>query len=148
VGNDRQWQRLCAIAGWEDLAADPRFGSNPQRVENRATLVPILQERFRQHPAEEWRAMLLQVGIPCAPINAIDQVFADPQVLARGMSVELPHPTAGAVKMAGSPFKLSRTPVRLDRAPPLLGQHTDEILHTHLGYDDEEIARLRAEGVI
>jgi formyl-CoA transferase len=92
--------------------------------------------------------MLLQVGIPCAPINAIDQVFADPQVLARGMSVELPHPTAGTVKMAGSPFKLSRTPTRLDRAPPLLGQHTDEILRTHLGYSDKEIARLRAEGVI
>ena len=148
VGNDRQWQRLCAAAGWEDLAADPRFVTNPQRVEHRATLVPILQERFRQRPTEEWRAMLLQVGIPCAPINAIDQVFADPQVLARGMSVELPHPTAGTVKMAGSPFKLSRTPTRLDRAPPLLGQHTDEILRTHLGCSDEEIARLRAEGVI
>jgi len=148
VGNDRQWQRLCATAGWEDLAADPRFEDNPRRVDNRATLIPILQERFRQRPSEEWRAKLLQVGIPCAPINAIDQVFADPQVLARDMMVELPHPTAGTVKVAGSPFKLSRTPVCLDKAPPLLGQHSDEILRTHLGYSDAEIARLRDEGVI
>ncbi|UCC65586.1 MAG: CoA transferase, partial [Anaerolineae bacterium] len=101
-----------------------------------------------QRSTEEWRTMLLKVGIPCAPINAIDRVFADPQVLARGMCVALPHPTAGTVKMAGSPLKLSRTPVRLDRAPPLLGQHTDEILRAHLDYTDQEIAHLRAEGVI
>ena len=148
VGNDRQWRQLCATAGWEDLAADLRFASNPQRVENRAALVPMLQERFRQRSTEEWRTMLLKDGIPCAPINAIDQVFADPQVLARGMCVALPHPTAGTVRMAGSPLKLSRTPVRLDRAPPLLGQHTDEILRAHLDYTDQEVAHLRAEGVI
>lgn len=148
VGNDRQWQQLCALAGWDDLASDPRFTTNPLRVENREILVPILQERFRQEASRVWEEKLLAAGIPCAPIQTIDQVFADPQVLARGMLVELPHPTAGAVRLAGSPLKLSRTPVQLTEPPPLLGQHTDEVLATYLGYSVEKIARLREEGVI
>lgn len=148
VGNDRQWQQLCALAGWDDLASDPRFTTNPLRVENREILVPILQERFRQETSRVWEEKLLAAGIPCAPIQTIDQVFADPQVLARGMLVELPHPTAGTVRLAGSPLKLSRTPVQLTEPPPLLGQHTDEVLATYLGYSAEKIARLREEGVI
>lgn len=148
VGNDRQWQQLCALAGWEDLAADPRFTTNPLRVENREVLVPILQERFCQETSQVWEEKLLAAGIPCAPIQTIDQVFADPQVLARGMLVELPHPTAGTVRLAGSPLKLSRTPVQLTEPPPLLGQHTAEVLATYLGYGPEQIARLRDEGVI
>ncbi len=148
VGNDRQWQQLCALAGWDDLASDPRFITNPLRVENREILVPILQERFRQETSRVWEEKLLAAGIPCAPIQTIDQVFADPQVLARGMLVELPHPTAGTVRLAGSPLKLSRTPVQLTEPPPLLGQHTDEVLATYLGYSADKIARLREEGVI
>jgi len=148
VGNDRQWQRLCELAGWDDLAADERFTTNPQRVEHRDILVPILRERFRARTSEEWRAALLEAGIPCGPINTIDQVFSDPQVLAREMVVELPHPTAGTVRLAGSPLKLSRTPVRIEQPPPLLGQHTEEVLSKRLGYTSADLARLRDEGVI
>jgi len=148
VGNDRQWQRLCALAGWDDLMADERFASNPQRVEHRDVLVPMLQDRFQSQTTETWRDALVEAGIPCGPINTIDQVFADPQVLAREMMVELPHPLAGSVQLAGSPFKLSRTPVRLEQHPPLLGQHTDEVLTEHLGYSPDQVGRLRDEGIV
>lgn len=148
VGNDRQWQQLCELAGWDDLAADARFATNPLRVEDRQILVPILQQRLREQTSEEWATALLAVGIPCSPINTIDQVFADPQVLAREMLVELPHPTAGTVRFAGSPLKLSRTPVCLKEAPPLLGQHTEEILAAYLNYEPERIRELREKGVI
>lgn len=148
VGNDRQWQRLCALAGWDDLAADERFATNPQRVEHRDVLVPMLQERFRARTSEKWHAALQEAGIPCGPINFIDQVFSDPQVLARDMLVELPHPTAGTVRLAGSPLKLSRTPALIEEPPPLLGQHTEEILTKYLGYTPDDLARLRDEAVI
>jgi formyl-CoA transferase len=148
VGNDRQWQRLCALAGWEDLGADGRFATNPQRVAQREVLVPILQERFQARSAAEWQAALLEAGIPCGPIQALDQVFADAQVLAREMLVTLPHPTAGQLRMAGSPLKLGRTPAQIDRPPPLLGQHTDEVLGARLGYTTTELERLREQGVI
>jgi len=148
VGNDRQWQRLCELAGWDDLAADARFSTNPQRVEHRQILVPVLQQRFRTRSSTEWHEALLAAGIPCGPINAIDQVFADAQVLARDMLVELPHPTAGTVRLTGSPLKLSRTPVRIEEPPPLLGQHTEEVLNRHLGYTEAEISHLREQGVV
>jgi formyl-CoA transferase len=148
VGNDRQWQRLCALGGWDDLATDERFATNPRRVEHRDLLVPLLQKRFRTRTAEAWRAALLEAGIPCAPIQTLDQVFADAQVLARGMLVELPHPTAGSLRMAGSPLKLGRTPVHIGTPPPLLGQHTDEVLTRYLGYGPSDLDRLREQGVI
>jgi formyl-CoA transferase len=148
VGNDRQWQKLCDVAGWDDLAADGRFATNPQRVEHRDILVPILQQRFRAYPSEFWQDLLSPGGIPCGPIKAIDEVFADPHVLARQMLLELPHPTAGSIRLAGSPLKLSRTPVRMDHPPPLLGQHTEEVLQEHLGYSAGVIGQLRDKGVI
>jgi formyl-CoA transferase len=148
VGNDRQWRQLCELAGWEDLASDDRFSTNPRRVENRETLVPILRTRFGQRTTKGWEDALLEAGIPCAPVNAVDQVFADPQVAAREMLVELPHPQAGTVRLAGSPLKLSRTPVSLTEAPPLLGQHTTEVLTHHLGMGPDEIDELYEEGVI
>jgi formyl-CoA transferase len=147
AANDRQWQELCALAGWSDLVADPRYATNPLRVENRRTLIPTLEERFRQRTSAEWEQSLLQVNIPCSPINTLDQVFADLQVLARDMLVEVPHPTAGNVRLIGSPLKLSRTPVRLEQPPPLLGQHTAEVL-VELGYSQEEIDRLRDQGIV
>lgn len=147
AANDRQWQELCTLAGWGDLVADPRYATNPLRVENRRTLIPTLEERFRQRTSAEWEQSLLQVSVPCSPINALDQVFADPQVLARDMLVELPHPTAGNVRLVGSPLKLSRTPVCLEQPPPLLGQHTAEVL-VELGYSQEEIDRLRDQGSV
>jgi formyl-CoA transferase len=148
VGNDLQWQRLCKLADWHDLAADERFATNPQRVEHRDVLVPLLQDRFKARASNAWHADLLQAGIPCSPINSIDQVFGDPQVRERKMVVELEHPTAGQVNLAGSPLKLSRTPVRMEVPPPLLGQHTEELLQDYLGYTMAEIARLRDEDVI
>jgi crotonobetainyl-CoA:carnitine CoA-transferase CaiB-like acyl-CoA transferase len=148
VGNDGQWRRLCELGGWDDLAADERFATNPGRVTHRAVLVPVLQERFRARPAGEWQADLLEAGIPCSRINSIDEVFASPQVSAREMVVEVAHPTAGPLKIAGSPLKLSRTPVQLEGAPPLLGQHTDEVLGERLGLAAEELADLREAGII
>jgi formyl-CoA transferase len=148
VGTDRQFRRFCQLAGCEELANDPRFATNPARVEHRETLVSILQEIFLTKSADEWLALLVEAEIPCAPINTIDRVFADPQVQARDMVVEIPHPTAGKVKLAGIPFKLSGTPAKIQRHPPLLGEHTEEILSTLLGYSREEIEGLRAEGVI
>jgi formyl-CoA transferase len=148
VGNDRQWQRLCELAGWDDLGTDERFATNPLRVAHRDTLIPLLQQRLQTRTSEEWQTELIQAGIPCGPINTIDQVFSDPQVLARDMLVELPHPTFGHIKLAGSPFKLSRTPVRIDAPPPLLGQHTEEVLGQHLGYSTGEIDELRKAHVI
>lgn len=148
VGTDRQWQRLCVLAGWDDLAEESRFATNPLRVKHREALIPILQERFESRTTEEWYEVLLEVGIPCAPINNIHEVFSDPQVLARDMLVELPHPTAGAIKLAGSPLNLSRTPVRIEEPPPLLGEHTEEVLREYLGYTSDDLARLRDENVI
>lgn len=148
VGHDRQWRRLCQAAGWDDLAADERFSTNPQRVEHRELLIPILQERFRTRSTSDWRDSLRDAGVPCGPINAIDLVFAEPQVLSRDMLVEVPHPTAGRIKLAGCPMKLGRTPARIDRHPPLLGEHTEEVLQDLLGSTPDQIAALRVEGVI
>ncbi len=148
VGTDRQFRRFCQLAGCGELADDPRFATNPARVEHRETLVSILQEIFLTKSADEWLALLVEAEIPCAPINTIDRVFADPQVQARQMVQEVPHPTAGKVRLAGIPFKLSGTPAEIKRHPPLLGEHTEEILSTLLGYSREEIESLRTKGVI
>jgi formyl-CoA transferase len=148
VGNDRQWERLCRVAGWEDLAIDVRYSTNPLRVKNRHELIAILQTRFQECSTEQWESMLLESGIPCARVNTIDRVFSDPQVLARNMLVELSHPILGELKVAGSPIKYSHTPVKLEKPPPLLGEHTDEVLKKRLGYSAGELAHLRAVGVI
>jgi formyl-CoA transferase len=147
VGNDRQWQRLCAATEWDDLAKDDRFATNPLRVERRDDLIPILQARFKTRSSEDWVTALADAGIPCGPIRCIDQVFSDPQILSRGMLTQLSHPTAGSVQMAGSPFKLSRTQVRIHAPPPLLGEHTAEVLKQHLGFSSTDIERLRDAGV-
>lgn len=148
IGNDHQWLRLCETAGWEDLASDERFATNPDRVEHRDLLVPLLQDRFEARSAAAWYREFVEAGIPCAPVQAVDEVFSDPQVLARDLLVELAHPTAGTVKLAGSPLNLSRTPVRMEGAPPLLGEHTEEILVEYLGYRPEDIVLLKNDRVI
>jgi len=148
VGNDRQWTRLCQLAGWDDLATDERFTTNPRRVEQRHILVPILQGRFRERSTSSWTNLLRRGGVPCGPINAIDEVLADDQVLARGMLAEVPHPTAGSLKLVASPLKLTRTPAGITRPPPLLGEHTEEVLREFLGYSRGEIKRLRDKGVL
>ena len=148
VGNDAQFARLCAVAGLPDLAADPRFSSNQRRVENRAALIERLFAATRLRPTARWIADLERVGVPCGPINAIDAVFADPQVQARGMKVELPHPVAGEVSLVANPLRLSQTPVIYRSAPPLLGADTREVLAQKLGLSDEDIEALGAKNVI
>ncbi len=148
VGNDRQYRAFCQAAGCEHLADDPRFATNPDRVRNRDILIPLLQEVFRQKTTREWIDLFSEIDIPGGPINTIDQVFQHPQLVARGMVVEVTHPTAGRVKLVRSPMNLSRTPPQVRQHPPLLGEHTDEILSNLLGYTREQIEELRAQGVV
>ena len=127
-GNDRLYQTFCRLLGREDLATDPRFATNPQRVRNREELVPILQEQFLQRETGDWLTALRAAGIPCGPINTVSQVFSDPHLQARGFIWEREHPTAGTIKLSGSPIRLSETPTRLYKAPPLLGEDNDTLL--------------------
>jgi crotonobetainyl-CoA:carnitine CoA-transferase CaiB-like acyl-CoA transferase len=126
-GNDRLYQSLCQLLGREDLATDSRFATNPQRVRNRQELVPALQEEFLRRTTEEWLPELRAAGIPCGPINTVSQIFNDPHIQARDFVWECEHPTAGRIKLSGSPIHLSETPTRLYKAPPLLGEDDDKV---------------------
>ena len=148
VGNDGQFAGFCRVLGVPEWASDPRFSTNPQRVRHRDLLVGMITARLAARPAAEWLAGLEAAGVPCGPINDLDQVFADPQVLHRGMRVKAPHPAAGEVAMVANPIKFSGTPIVHDRAPPLLGEHTEEVLTGMLGLSGEEVAALRAAGAI
>jgi len=147
VGNDAQFARFCAVAGCAELAADARFARNAGRVRHRSTLVPLLAARLKLRPRAAWLADLEAAKVPCGPINDLAEVFADPQVRERAMTVEMPHPLAGTVRMVASPIKLAATPVRYRRAPPLLGADTDAVLG-ELGLDAAAIAGLRERGAI
>jgi crotonobetainyl-CoA:carnitine CoA-transferase CaiB-like acyl-CoA transferase len=147
VGNDGQFARFCAVAGCSELAADPRFARNADRVRNRTVLIPLLAARLRLRARAAWLADLEAAKVPCGPINDLAEVFADPQVRERKMTVELPHPLAGAVRLVASPIRLAATPVRYRRAPPLLGDDTDAVLG-ELGLDAAAIAALRSAGAI
>jgi formyl-CoA transferase len=148
AGNDGQYQKFVQAGGRPELALDERFATNPQRVKNRDLLVPLLASMVRERGRDEWIALLEAQGVPCGPINDLDEVFENEQVRARGMQVELPHPVAGKVKLVRSPMKMSATPATSEQAPPLLGQHTEEVLAEVLGKSGEEIAGLRARGVL
>jgi crotonobetainyl-CoA:carnitine CoA-transferase CaiB-like acyl-CoA transferase len=148
VGSDRLWRIFCPIMGLEAMLDDPRFATNAARVQHRAELIARLQEVFLTKPYEDWEALLLKHGIPVGAINSIAQVTEHPQVKARGMIVESDHPVAGKVKIVGVPVKLSETPGSVREPAPLLGQHTDEVLHTYLRMTEAEIAALRQAGVI
>ena len=147
IGNDGQFARFCEVAGRPELAADARFATNRARVENRAELIPLLNEITATRTTTEWIAQLEARAVPCGPINGLAEVFADPQVQARGLAVKMPHPEAGEVPLVASPIRLSKTPVEYRRAPPLVGEHTDEIL-ADLGVDAAGIAGLRERGVV
>jgi len=147
VGNDAQFARFCAVAGCSELAGDPRFARNAGRVRHRATLVPLLAARLKLRPRAAWLADLEAAKVPCGSINDFAEVFADAQVRERAMTVEMPHPLAGTVRMVASPIKLAATPVRYRRAPPLLGADTDAVL-AELGLDATAIAGLRQRGAI
>jgi crotonobetainyl-CoA:carnitine CoA-transferase CaiB-like acyl-CoA transferase len=148
AGNDGQYQKFVEAGGRADLAHDARFATNPLRVQHRDVLVPLLAAMVATKTRADWIALLEAVGVPCGPINNLDDVFADEQVQARGMAIALPHPSAGEVKLVRNPIRMSATPATSDRAPPLLGQHTDEVLRDVLGKSDREIAALRTDGII
>ena len=149
ANNDGQFERLCRAAGAPELLEDPEFASNALRVRNRERLIPLIEEVTRTRDTGAWMEALEAAGVPCAPVNTIDRVFADPQVEARGMQIRMPHPLAGDdVRLVGSPIRLSRTPVSYRRAPPTLGQNTDEVLTEVLDLSEGERAALRGEGVI
>lgn len=148
TGNDSQYQKFVEVGQRQDLAQDARFATNPLRVKHRDVLVPLLAEMVMQKTRSEWIDQLETVGVPCGPINDIGDVFDNPQVKARGVAMEMPHPTAGKVTLVRSPMRLSATPVATDKAPPLLGQHTSEVLRDVLGRSDEQIAALREKGVL
>ncbi|MDA1118768.1 MAG: CoA transferase, partial [Proteobacteria bacterium] len=135
-------------AGCAELASDARFASNGKRVENRVELTRLLGEIFRQRTKKEWVALLDTAGVPNGPINDIAQVFAEPQVKARGVKIEIDHPVAGKLPMVASPMRFSATPLEHNTPPPLLGEHTEEILRELLGKSAAEIAQMRARGVI
>jgi formyl-CoA transferase len=148
AANERQWELLCDMLGRPDLKTDSRFVSNGMRVANREALVDELNKIFSQRDVNEWLANLMQAGLPCGPINSLPQVFAHPQAQAREMTLESDHPTAGTVRMTGFPYKLSETPAEVHAPPPLLGEHTEEVLTSLLGYSPEDVALLRAKKAI
>ena len=148
VGNDQLWRTFCGVLEMDDLADDPRFRMNKDRVNARAALRQVLVERLRTRPAADWLARLKAAGIPCGAVRDLDQVFTDPQILERAMVVALDHPIAGAIRQLGVPVKLGRTPGAVRTPPPTLGQHTDAILRDDLGFDAAEIARLHAAGAV
>jgi len=146
TGNDRLFRRFAEVAG-VDLADDPRFRSNPDRIRHRADLLPLLDAVFQTRPAAVWLEALRAAGVPCGPISTVDQIVMDPQVRAREMLVEIDHPSAGRITVPGLPVKCSATPGSIRRPPPRLGEHTVEVLG-ELGIPATEIPRLRREGVI
>ncbi len=148
TGNDGQYQKFVEAGGRPELAGDPRFATNPLRVQNRDLLVPLLAEMVRTKPRDAWIALLEEKGVPCGPINDVGEVFANEQVQARAMAIDLPHPSAGQVKLVRNPIRMSATPATSGMAPPLLGQHTTEVLRDVLGRSEEEIAALRERGIV
>jgi len=148
VGNDGQFAKFCQVAGRPEIATDPRFAKNQDRVRNRGVLVPLLEEIMKTRRKSDWLPALEAAKVPCGAINNLAEVFADPQVRERGMVHQWEHPLAGPLQLVGSPIKLGATPVRADSAPPLLGQHTEQVLAEVLGWNPERIAALRTQEVI
>ncbi len=147
AGNERLWKAFCEVLGASEWADDPRYDSNAKRVERRAELVRLIEERLATRSRDEWVTAFGAAGLPTGPINDIAEVFADPQVQHRGMAVDVDHPTAGRIRLPGIPVKFGATPGRIQGPPPGLGEHTDEVLRRVLGLSDAEIADLRASGV-
>ncbi len=148
VGNDGQFRKFVEAGGRPELADDPRFATNPERVRHRDVLVPIVAEMVKTRGKREWIEALEAAGVPCGPINDVGEVFADEQVRARGMRVEAPHPTGAMAPLVRNPIRMSATPPEVRSAPPLLGEHTDDVLRDVLGYDAAAIAALRGKAVI
>ncbi|MBL7252683.1 CaiB/BaiF CoA transferase family protein [Alloalcanivorax marinus] len=148
VGNDDQFARFCEVAGHPEWAEDPRFATNRSRVEHRDVLVPLLRQTTVMKTTTEWLAALEAVGVPCGPVNNLEQAFADPQARARGLRREMDHPIAGTVPTVASPLRLSATPAEYRLPPPLLGEHTRAVLGDMLGLDESALETLFANGVV
>lgn len=148
AGNERLWSKLCDVIDQPELKADPRFADNNARLLNRQELRPILEEAFRARDADEWLAELRRSGLPCGPINTIPEVFAHPQADARDLVAEVEHPSAGVVQLLGFPYKFSQTPAQVRRPPPMLGEHTKEVLVELLGYATEDVTACEEAGAI
>jgi crotonobetainyl-CoA:carnitine CoA-transferase CaiB-like acyl-CoA transferase len=148
VGNDAQFARFCAVAGAAELAADPRFATNQDRVAQRGELVTRIEAILLTRTSAGWLADLREAQVPCGPINDLAQVFAEPQVRHRGLRVDLPHPLSGSVPGVRNPVLFSRTPLQYDRPPPPLGFDTDEVLRQRLGLDSSAVAALRSRRVV
>ena len=148
VGNDGQFRKFCEVAGIASLADDPRFVTNKARVAHRAELIPLLRQATVFKTTAQWIEQLEKAGVPCGPINDLQQVFADPQVQARGLRLDLPNAMGSSTPQVASPLRLSATPVAYRSAPPLLGQHTEALLQRLLGMSETQIAELREAGVI
>lgn len=148
IGNDNQFAKFCVVAGRAELADDDRFATNLARIANRDTLIQILQKILRARTTDDWLQALESEHVPCGPINDIDQVFADPQVIYRGMQLDLAHPSLGNTPGVASPIKMSVTPPSCDSPPPTLGQHTEDVLKEILDMDQDDISRLRDDSII
>jgi len=148
AANARQWEMLCEVIGQPELKNDPRFVTNKDRVANREALAKILNDAFATRDADEWLLKLQEADIPSGPINTIQDVFSHPQAGVREFKVKIEHPTAGLVDLPGFPYKMSQTPAKLHRPPPLLGEHTEEVLIELLGYSSEKVAILKEQKVI
>ncbi len=148
VGNDSQFRSLCQAIDLPEMGTDERFATNPNRVSNRGALLEILYPLFLEKDVDAWLELFAAAGVPAGPINSVPHILNDPHVAAREMVVEVPHPTAGSVLMMAPPFKLSLTPATIDRHPPLLGEHTYEVLKEKLGLDEAEVEELRKAGAI
>jgi crotonobetainyl-CoA:carnitine CoA-transferase CaiB-like acyl-CoA transferase len=148
IGSDKLWRTFCPLVGLAELAEDPRFVTNAARNANRPALIDALQQAFLSKSYEEWEAILLPAGIPAGAINTLDQVVAHPQVRGRRAIVEHTHPIAGTIDTVAPPVRLSDTPGSIRMPAPLLGQHTDQVLRDRLGMTADELASLRAAGII
>jgi formyl-CoA transferase len=148
AANQKLWESFCRALGQEQWLEDPRFSSNPGRVENRELLLPMISQVLARKTCDEWMELLVQAAVPCGPVNNMQRLFSDPQILHREMIAEVPHPTIGSLLLCGIPIKYSETPGTVRLPPPLLGEHTEELLAEVLEYTPEQIEELRRQGVV
>jgi len=148
VANQKLWINFCKMIGKEEWVDDPRFESNPKRVENREELIALIAEAMAEKTCDEWVKLFVEASIPCGPVNTMESLFDDPQVLHREMLAEIPHPKIGTLRLGGIPLKYSKTPLTIRFPPPLIAEHTDEILADVLGYSDDKIGNLKEQGAV
>ena len=148
AGNDSQWASFCAAAERPELALDARFKTMPDRIRNRTALTPIVQDIMKRRSSRDWIECLEGANVPCGPINNYKEVFEDPQVRYRGLKIEMPHPLSGSMAGVASPMRFSGTPIEYAVPPPLLGEHTRDVLSGMLGMDGGELDRLAARKII